>query len=260
MYIYIYIYIYIYLFIYLYIYIYIYIYNAHDLSLCQWQNIFACCLSVNNYWSVFYNVLRELVDKCVPVRVRKDRYCSSRVHLPRAVRQLVQRKRKAWKRWRVQPSVENKAAFNAASRRCRSAEQEDQLLQAGPHNFFAYASKQLHPLSTVISLTSASGTVTDPASICDILSREFSKNFNSSKVDAVVSSGCSAECSETMKFVPNLSLINVDISTVRIVLSQLRDSAADPDGLLSVFFKRLAYWLAAPLTIIYQQSLLIYDG
>ena len=67
---------------------------VHDLLLFQWQNIFAGCLSVVNYWLVFYNVLREIVDRYVPVRIRKDRYCSSRVRLPRAVRQLVQRKRK----------------------------------------------------------------------------------------------------------------------------------------------------------------------
>ena len=72
---------------------------GHDLSLCQRQNIFAGCLSVDDYWSVFNNVLCELVDKCVPVRVRKFRHCSSnRVCLLRTVRHLVQRKRKAWKR------------------------------------------------------------------------------------------------------------------------------------------------------------------
>ena len=124
-----------------------------------------------------------------------------------------------------------------------------------PRKFFAYVSKQLHPSSLAISLTSASRTVADPAYIFDIFSCEFSKNFSSSQVDAVVSAGCSAECSATVKSVSNLSLINVDISTVLIVLSQLRDSAAGPDGLPSVFFKRLAYWFAASLTIIYQQLL-----
>ena len=152
-------------------------------------------------------------------------------------------------------------SVNAASCQCRSAvqallqEQEDYLLQAGPRKFFAYVSKKLHPLSSATSPTSASGTVTDPAFIYDILSRKFSKNFNSSKLDAAVSSGCSAECFETVKFVSSLSLINFDISTARIDLSQLRDSATGPDGLPSVFFKRIAYWLAALLTIIYQQLL-----
>ena len=98
-------------------------------------------------------------------------------------------------------------------------EQEDQLLQAGPRKFFAYISTHMHPSSSAISLTSAFGTITDPASICDILSREFSKNFKSSQVNAVMSSESNAECSETVKFVPNLSLIDIDICTVRKVLS-----------------------------------------
>ena len=104
---------------------------AHDLSLCQWQNISAGYLSVDDYWSMFYYVLYELIGEYVLVRVRNDRHCSSRMRLPRAVRQLVQRKRKAWKRWRAQPSADNKTAFNAASYRGCSAvhtflrEQED---------------------------------------------------------------------------------------------------------------------------------------
>jgi hypothetical protein len=39
------------------------------------------------------------------------------------------------------------------------------------------------------------------------------------------------------------------------VLGHLSDSAAGPDDLPAVFLKRLAYWLAVPLSIVYQQSL-----
>jgi hypothetical protein len=42
---------------------------------------------------------------------------------------------------------------------------------------------------------------------------------------------------------------------VRVALARLRKSAAGPDGIPSVFFKSLAYWLAVPLCIVYQQSL-----
>ena len=55
--------------------------------------------------------------------------------------------------------------------------------------------------------------------------------------------------------VTNLSSINVDIASVRAILVQLRESAAGPDDLPAIVFKRLAYWLAVPLTIIYQQSI-----
>ena len=35
----------------------------------------------------------------------------------------------------------------------------------------------------------------------------------------------------------------------------MRCSASGPDGIPAIFFKRLAYWLANPLAIIYEQSL-----
>ncbi len=47
-----------------------------------------------------------------------------------------------------------------------------------------------------------------------------------------------------------LSDINVDVTVVRLALAQLRYSAAGPDNLSPIFFKRLE-----PLTIVYQQSI-----
>ena len=48
-------------------------------------------------------------------------------------------------------------------------------------------------------------------------------------------------------------MINIDLFTVLMTLAQLSDSAAGPDGLPAIFFKKLAYWIAVLLTIVYQQ-------
>jgi Reverse transcriptase (RNA-dependent DNA polymerase) len=52
-----------------------------------------------------------------------------------------------------------------------------------------------------------------------------------------------------------LSSINVDTSSVRFALERMNCSAAGPDGLPGMFYKKLGYWLTEPLTVIFQQSI-----
>ena len=48
--------------------------------------------------------------------------------------------------------------------------------------------------------------------------------------------------------------IIIDIGTVRQVLPNTPETAAGPDRIPGVFYRKLSYWLAVPLTTIYQQS------
>ena len=52
-----------------------------------------------------------------------------------------------------------------------------------------------------------------------------------------------------------LSMINIDLFTVRVALVQFSESAVGLDGLPAILFKKLAYWIAVSLTIVYQQSI-----
>ena len=77
-------------------------------------------------------------------------------HLPRGVRSFVLRKRKVWRRWRANPTTENKNILNKVSRQCNiainahHAQQEQRLLQFGPREFFRYITNQLRPRSSDI--------------------------------------------------------------------------------------------------------------
>ena len=52
-----------------------------------------------------------------------------------------------------------------------------------------------------------------------------------------------------------LDLINVEIGTVRKLLMLQRSSAAGPDGIPGLFYRKLAGVLAQPLTTVFQHSL-----
>ena len=53
----------------------------------------------------------------------------------------------------------------------------------------------------------------------------------------------------------SLSMISIDLFTVRTALVQLNDFAALPDSLSAILFKKLAFWIAVPLTVVFQQSI-----
>jgi hypothetical protein len=155
-----------------------------------------------------------------------------------------------------------KADFNYASQRCRAAVQhhlalqEEQLLSAGPRKFFAYAARQLHAHDACITLDTVTGHTSSPADVCSIFCDEFTKNFDTPSTKETQSVSPTYNCDSTFSAsAACLTNINVDVTSVRLALIQLRDSAAGPDGLPAIFFKRLASWLAMPLTVLYQQSI-----
>ena len=79
-------------------------------------------------------------------------------------------------------------------------------------------------------------------------SAEFSKIFSISACDEIA--GIPTTCNG-----PKLDLINVDIGTVRKLLMQQCSSAAGPDGIPGLFFRKLAGVSAQPLATVFQQSL-----
>ena len=233
--------------------------------------MFNGCVTVNEFWSAFYNTVYELVERFVPVRQRRQWTGSSTKYhcLPKSIRKLRLLKRRAWRLWKAKPCVISKTDFNLALRQYRSAvryflaTQEDQFLAAGPRKFFAYAARQLHPIYNSLLFRSSSGLTSEPMEICAILSNEFVKNFDSPQL--VPSTLCysghvfappnadNSHVSSTSS--PSLSCVNVSVMDVRLALAQLVDSAAGPDGIPAKFYKKLAHYLAEPLACVYQQLL-----
>jgi hypothetical protein len=53
----------------------------------------------------------------------------------------------------------------------------------------------------------------------------------------------------------SFAYVKFDVISVPDSLRRLRLLAAGPDGKPALFYKKLAYWLATPLIIVYQQSM-----
>lgn len=228
---------------------------ASYLSKCNWSFVFGSCSSVNDYWCALYALLCGLINEFVPIVPRKNRQ-ECRHNLPRALRQLIHRKRKAWKNWKAYPSSASKLTFNQASRRCKLAirtyltGQENDLLTAGPRKFYSYVSSQLRSTNSDCHLITANGLTNNPVDISKAFSDEFSKNFSTSD-----SRPQPVYCDTDDNISLSLDEVNIDVTSVRVALSHLKDTAAGPDEIPAVFFKRLAYSLGVPLAIVFQHSL-----
>ena len=97
-----------------------------------------------------------------------------------------------------------------------------------------------------VHLRAPTGTVSELADVCEAFSKEFAKNFNS-----LSNSICSPISTKENSTSASLSSVNVDVVTVHLALARLCDSAAGPDGLPALFYGRLAYGMAVPLSIVY---------
>ena len=178
------------------------------------------------------------------------RRSSRQQHVPHEVHAAIIHKRKAWRRWKATPSAETKALCNKASHDCSSsirrhtANEEDTLLHMNQHSFYTYVSRQLHPASYGISLMNDGNSLDSPLDIAQCFSPEFSKNFSISACDEIA--GIPTICNS-----PKLDLINVDIGIVFKLLMQQRSSAAGPDSIPGLFYKKLAGVLAQPLATVF---------
>jgi hypothetical protein len=228
---------------------------AQYLTTCQWSEIFHSCRTVNDYWCALHAVLSGLIEMYVPL-VNVTDNCQCRPKLPKALRKLISLKRKARRRWKSVPNSERKLAFNLATRRCKLAMrthmscQENNLLSAGPRKFYSYVSKQLRSNDNECHLQTVNGLSSNANDIAATFNEEFSKNF----AESPAPNYCSKPVNIAGKS-PSLSNINIDVTCIRLALAQLSETAAGPDIIPAVFYKRLAYSLGIPLSIVFNQSL-----
>ena len=188
------------------------------LSSCWWQGIFRGCLTINEYWTTFHSLQSEIIETFIPVKVKRLLTLHNR-YLPRPIGCMILLKRRAWKHWKAKPNAITKSAFNRASRRCYTAiklhlvNKEIQLLSANSRQFFSHVSQRLHPQDNDIVLNNAKGPITDAPSLCETLCAEF-KNFANTFVKEVPKPN-----NPVLNGSPNLTDINIDITTAREVLA-----------------------------------------
>ena len=220
---------------------------ARKLSSIDWSALLSRSLYVNDMWNAFSDAILTVIKDNVPLKLSRSMYAKQR-H-----RALFLRKKRRWRKWKCKPTQRNKDAYlkaakhlSAAIKRHRATE-EAGLLRKTPKAFFRYVSSQCHHRDQQIVLRNTDGHVmSDGGSICNSFAQEFTKNFSPARNISI-----SIDSAENSAF-----QLSISLRSVLEVLMLLPESAAGPDGIPSLFYKRLAGALAKPLCTIFNQSLM----
>lgn len=212
----------------------------------KWREIFASSRDVDDYVAVFSSVLNEAMEKSSYVRRRRP--CTR--NLPRSVLKLIQRKKVMWAR---SQATGDRAAYHQARNACRAAindfycSYERTLIEgANRKKFFSYVSSQLKGPNCQQNCT-LNGTMSGEET-AEKFSAEFASNFSAA--------GTLLNEEELAGLADDGGLLlNCTQGDVTEALQSCANSAAGPDGVSFTTIKKLANVLAAPLTIIFQQSL-----
>ena len=229
---------------------------------CQnWHMLFAESVSINDYWLVLYSLLQVLIRDYVPVSSFHRHFSRRKLPIPRHIRTTILHKRKAWKRWKQDQTVNNKLLYDATSAECsKSVEdhrtrEESYLLDISQRHFYHYVSKHLHPNAhDNVTLCDAGSTHTDLADSARSFLNEFSKNFTEPTKcvsDSLTRNLIELECNLSN----TLSHININETSVCCALHGRGHTAAGHDGISGILYNKLADMLVLPLTILFQQSI-----
>ena len=77
---------------------------SHFLDMVSWTVLFQDCATVNDKWRCFCSVMETLLDLFVPLKKSTNSFCSKK--FPKEIRNLLSKKRQAFKKLRSNPSTE----------------------------------------------------------------------------------------------------------------------------------------------------------
>ncbi len=223
---------------------------SYALSCIDWSAFFAGCNTIDQYWLKFRDLMTDLIDKFVPKRYNVRNAKNQMKYKGISKEQKV--KKRAWLKWRADPTSANKRSFNIASKKLKLyskksvARKEFRFIHERSNDIYKYMSSKLHHSSRLTELRTEDGMVTsDAANMCELLSKQFASNF--SQPDGCVYKSMNEKNEELH--------IMIDEPIVLKTLCNLKNSAPGPDGIPAILLRTLAHCLVRPITIIFQQSM-----
>ena len=149
----------------------------------DWQDLFSNCLTIDQYWANFYEVIVRVITAYVPVK--KFRFKTSRPRLPRHVLQLINRKRRAWRLARCSPTAANKRMFKwwsgtlrNAIRAYRVSSDTAALCGVSTKRFYHAVSKRLNPPKESFPILDSAGlAINDDSVKAEAFNEAFIQNF-----------------------------------------------------------------------------------
>ena len=151
----------------------------------DWQHILSVCLTPDDLWSAFKNVLLLGIESYVPTYTNQSISTSQRKvkRYPPGIKRSIARKRCLWRQHKKHPHDNNiKAAYNKIADKCRQLiskyelkTEERVISDNNVGSFYKFVNKRLSCKQGVSVLKKINGEIiTDDAERADLLNEYFS--------------------------------------------------------------------------------------
>jgi hypothetical protein len=252
--------------------LYIYDWNSGDynsiinqLNTINWHSIFGFNFDVNSIWDSFKTILWPIIDCFVPKKLILHNKKYKPRQYPKNIRNLLTRKAAIWRTLKNNHNPDTKLKYHDISLKCKTAihqfdaDRETKLLQTNNLGaFYKFVNKKLSSPSGIAPLTNNSdGILTnDDSEKANILNDYFQSVF-------ITDNGINPPFQS--RFHPPLHYSTIsDIHITpqiisRTVLKLKSNSAAGPDKLPPIFFKKTISALTSPLAILFRSFIDLHD-
>ena len=218
------------------------------LELLDWSNIFSNCITANDFWSSFHDVLTHLIECFVPLKMPPKR----KILLSSDLKALLRKKKKLWKRLKTNKNPDLRLTYNKCLRQIKKIVTEEKvktetdLLRKDPKAFFKFVKQNLNLKMEIPDVNFNSSKSFDDKSKAQLFNEYFQSVFNED---------CSPLTSTPV--VNSFVLKNITFTSdeIRKVLKCLKPNLSQgPDCLPPIFLKTLADVICFPLQTIFEVS------
>ena len=212
-------------------------------------------LNTEEAWHLFKGAMDRAVEKFVPLR--EYRTADRPPWLSAALLQEIRRKRRLWGKCKRCPTQENKEEYKRAEKtvqqKIRRAKQkvEQRLASEGEDckKFYSYMKTKTSTRTGVGPLKDGGVTVSENASMAEVLNRYFSTVFQQEDERTVPKA-------KAFNTKPQCRGVTFRPSIVKKTIRELKsNSAPGPDGIRPGVLKELVEEVAAPLSHIFTKSM-----
>lgn len=221
---------------------------GYHLSIINWFEFFSSCVSIDDYYNKFLNLVNQLILDFVPCK-----YTNSKLYYPKHILKLQSKKRLLWKKLK-----QNKNYKYEYKMLCLDIEQkisdfyaskEMNLLNKGSNlkHFYKFVNNRIKTKQPIPVLDVGNTVLSDDLSKANAFNEFFASVF-------VKDNNILIDINNRLDHYPDLTIAFTPEIVLK-ALSKMKPSfSKGPDDLSAFFLKKLKYWICEPLSMIFEAS------
>jgi len=226
------------------------------LSTIDWMSEFMYCISANEYWDRFFDIVSNGIDQFVP-NYMPTKHINSPKWYPRHIRTLFAKKNRCWQIYKRFKTTALHDKYKHVARSCSSAVSdyvasiEDNLINDGRIGcFYRYINKKLNGSNGIAPLRNSNGElVYNDHDKATLLNDYFGSVFTTDN-GVIDPSRLPKKINAHM---PPVFFTPMDVSKC---IKQLKhNGSAGPDNLPAEFYKAAGSYILLPLSVIFNMSI-----